>query len=176
MSITNTNIRDPFCSFDLFTLRVLLACSTCCGRARPSVWERAWCTPGRGTTALWLAARWACRRDIWVGKLRTVCRRMTSQKTNKHFNGSSFSATRIHPVKQHHETRLGVEGKGDAPQVSDQTHQCSLPIGKKHTQWLSSVVINGPLFRRRLSKFINTLVTVRGGLSLHQRSSAHNVA
>lgn len=56
---------------------------------------------------------------------------MISQKKTKHFNRSSFSAMRIHPVKQHHETRLGVEGKGDAPQISDQAHQCSLPAGKK---------------------------------------------
>lgn len=30
-----------------------------------------------------------------------------------------LSAVRIHPVEQHHEARLGVEGERDAPQVSD---------------------------------------------------------
>lgn len=33
------------------------------------------------------------------------------------------SAVRIHPVEQHHEARLGVEGERDASKVSDQTHQ-----------------------------------------------------
>lgn len=37
---------------------------TCCGRARPWVWGRAWCMLGRGTRARWLAAEWACRLDI----------------------------------------------------------------------------------------------------------------
>lgn len=35
---------------------------------------------------------------------------------------------RIHPVKQHHEAGLGVEGKCDAAQVSDQAHQGSLQV------------------------------------------------
>ena len=46
-------------------------------------------------------------------------------------SGNLLSAVRIHPVEQHHEARLGVEGKRDASQVSDQTHQSSLQAGKR---------------------------------------------
>jgi len=40
---------------------------------------------------------------------------------------------RIHPLKQHHEAGLGIEGKGDSPQVSHQTNQSSLHCKRNNT-------------------------------------------
>lgn len=39
------------------------------------------------------------------------------------YKSNSVSAVRIHPVKQHHEARLGVEGERDSSKVSNQTDQ-----------------------------------------------------
>lgn len=49
--------------------------------------------------------------------------------------GSSSQATngRIHPLKEHHEAGLGIEGKGYSPQVSHQTNQSSLRCKRSDT-------------------------------------------
>ena len=96
--------------------------------------------PGRGTRALWPAVKWACRLDIYGSQLRAALTVISHKYVSVKFcscvprlsdrtaydPADQGSAVRIHPVKEHHEAGLGVEGECDAPQVSDQTHQSPL--------------------------------------------------